>query len=59
MVSAVYFWRAKTEERHMSNDPAYVAYSAWMAQFSPMARFLRGVKGLFPARHKGVPARLA
>ncbi|MBK8630461.1 MAG: protein-S-isoprenylcysteine methyltransferase [Sphingomonadales bacterium] len=59
MVSAVYFWRAKTEERHMSNDPAYVAYSAWMAQFSPMARFLRGMKGLFPARHKGIPARLA
>jgi steroid 5-alpha reductase family enzyme len=59
MVSAVYFWRAKTEERHMSNDPAYVAYAAWMAQYSPMARVLRGVKGLFPARHKGVPARLA
>ncbi|WP_267381570.1 isoprenylcysteine carboxylmethyltransferase family protein [Sphingomonas sp. GC_Shp_6] len=30
VVSGIYYWRAKTEERHLSADPAYVAYSAWM-----------------------------
>ena len=31
LVSAVYYWRAKTEERHLSEEDAkYRAYSAWM-----------------------------
>jgi len=29
-VSGVYYWRAKTEERHLGLDPAYRDYSAWM-----------------------------
>lgn len=29
-VNAIYFLRAKTEERHLSRDPAYVAYSDWI-----------------------------
>lgn len=29
-VSAVYYWRARTEERHLRLDPDYVAYSDWM-----------------------------
>ncbi|MDH7975381.1 isoprenylcysteine carboxylmethyltransferase family protein [Sphingomonas sp. AR_OL41] len=29
-VSGVYYWRAKTEERHLSLDSDYRAYSAWM-----------------------------
>ena len=29
MVSGVYYWRAKTEERHLLADPAYVAYWNW------------------------------
>ena len=29
-VSGVYYWRAKTEERHLGLDPAYREYSAWM-----------------------------
>jgi len=29
-VSGVYYWRAKTEERHLRLDPAYRDYSAWM-----------------------------
>lgn len=33
MVSAVYFWRAKTEEKHLlSEDPKYAEYHAWMAR---------------------------
>ncbi|MDE0877987.1 MAG: DUF1295 domain-containing protein, partial [Sphingomonas bacterium] len=31
-VSGVYYWRAKTEERHLRLDPDYVTYDAWMAR---------------------------
>ncbi|MDV3457997.1 isoprenylcysteine carboxylmethyltransferase family protein [Sphingomonas sp. HF-S4] len=31
-VSGVYYWRARTEERHLGGDPAYREYSAWMAR---------------------------
>lgn len=29
-VSAIYFLRARTEERHLSQDPDYVAYALWV-----------------------------
>lgn len=29
MVSGIYYWRAKTEEKHLLADPAYVAYWNW------------------------------
>jgi protein-S-isoprenylcysteine O-methyltransferase Ste14 len=29
-VNMIYFLRAKTEERHLSRDPTYVAYALWM-----------------------------
>ena len=29
-VNIIYFLRAKTEERHLSRDPAYVEYSNWI-----------------------------
>lgn len=29
-VSAVYFLRARTEERHLSHDPTYVRYALWV-----------------------------
>lgn len=32
-VSAIYYWRAKTEEAHLlAEDPKYRAYAEWMAQ---------------------------
>ena len=37
-VSGVYYWRAKTEERHLRLDPDYVAYDAWMARHGPVPR---------------------
>lgn len=37
-VSGVYYWRAKTEERHLSADPAYRAYDAWMARYGLVPR---------------------
>ena len=44
-VSGIYYWRAKTEEAHLSDDdPTYRAYHAWMAEHglitAPMRRFL-------------------
>ena len=30
LVSGIYFVRARTEERHLSRDPVYVAYALWM-----------------------------
>jgi protein-S-isoprenylcysteine O-methyltransferase Ste14 len=29
-LNAIYFWRARTEERHLSADPTYVAYAEWI-----------------------------
>lgn len=44
-VSGVYFWRAKTEERHLGLDPAYREYSAWMSRRAPVPRFWGWVFG--------------
>ena len=30
MVNLIYFFRAKTEERHLSRDPTYVSYALWI-----------------------------
>ncbi len=45
VVAGVYYWRAKTEERHLSLDPAYRDYSAWMARNGPVPRFFAVVTG--------------
>jgi protein-S-isoprenylcysteine O-methyltransferase Ste14 len=41
-VSTIYFLRAKTEERHLSKDPAYVEYALWMDEHGWL-RFLNRV----------------
>lgn len=41
LVSAVYFWRAKTEERHLlAEDVKYRAYHAWMERNPTITRTL-------------------
>ncbi|WP_375287249.1 methyltransferase family protein [Sphingomonas sp.] len=45
MVSGVYYWRARTEERHLSADPAYRAYYDWMERHGPVPRLFRWVRG--------------
>ncbi|MCH2237765.1 MAG: protein-S-isoprenylcysteine methyltransferase [Blastomonas sp.] len=37
-VSGVYYWRARTEERHLMADPDYAAYAAWMERHGPVPR---------------------
>jgi len=41
LVSGVYYWRAKTEERHLGADPDYRTYSDWMARHGPVPRLFR------------------
>ncbi|HYD37253.1 MAG TPA: protein-S-isoprenylcysteine methyltransferase, partial [Allosphingosinicella sp.] len=41
VVAGVYYWRARTEERHLSADPAYRDYAAWMERNGPLPRLLR------------------
>lgn len=47
-VSAIYYWRAKTEEKHLMADPIYRDYAAWMDEnafiprgFNMIGRFFR------------------
>jgi protein-S-isoprenylcysteine O-methyltransferase Ste14 len=43
-VSGVYYWRARTEERHLSMDPAYRDYAQWMARNGPIPRLFHALK---------------
>ena len=45
MVSGVYYWRARTEERHLMADPVYRDYAAWMERNGPLTRLLRRMSG--------------
>ncbi len=42
LVNFIYFMRAKTEERHLSRDPAYVKYALWMNEHGAL-RFLNRI----------------
>jgi protein-S-isoprenylcysteine O-methyltransferase Ste14 len=53
LVTGVYYWRAKTEEKHLSADPAYRDYAAWMEQNAPLPRLIAKLKA---ARPQAVPA---
>ncbi len=41
LVNAVYYARAKTEERHLMADPRYREYSAWIGEHGVPARIAR------------------
>jgi protein-S-isoprenylcysteine O-methyltransferase Ste14 len=47
LVNAVYWWRAKTEERHLMADPDYVAYAAWIEERGLLPRLRRAVSRRF------------
>lgn len=51
LVSGVYFWRAKTEERHLlAEDAKYRAYHAWMERHGPITRVLGRLAQAFGPR---------
>jgi protein-S-isoprenylcysteine O-methyltransferase Ste14 len=41
VVSGIYYWRARTEERHLGLDPVYRDYSDWIGRRGAVPRFLR------------------
>ncbi len=43
VVSGVYYWRARMEERHLERDPVYCAYSQWIGRNGPLSRLSRGI----------------
>lgn len=45
-VSGIYYWRAKTEERHLLADPAYRTYWEWAQQHALVPRLMRRITGL-------------
>ena len=53
-VSAIYFWRAKTEEAHLlAEDEKYVAYHAWMARHGLITAPLERAKRVLVRRARG------
>mgnify|MGYP002651134077 CR=1 FL=1 len=52
LVSAVYWWRAKTEESHLAADPDYLAYRAWSEGHAPWTRFVARLRRLRPPRDR-------
>jgi protein-S-isoprenylcysteine O-methyltransferase Ste14 len=42
-LNAIYFWRARTEERHLSADPGYLAYARWIDDHGLLRRLGRWI----------------
>jgi protein-S-isoprenylcysteine O-methyltransferase Ste14 len=43
-VGGVYYWRARTEEKHLSADPDYRDYADWMDRHAPLPRLIRRLR---------------
>ncbi|NLR71101.1 DUF1295 domain-containing protein [Novosphingobium sp. ERN07] len=58
MVSGVYYWRARTEEKHLlAEDAKYREYHAWMAEHGPITSALRKLaRAITPKRPVAQPA---
>jgi len=56
LVSGVYYWRARTEERHLMEDPAYREYAAWMARNAPLPRLIAVLRRRWDRPQEAVPA---
>ena len=50
LVSAIYYWRARTEEKHLMADPDYAEYAAWMERNAPIPRFFVKLRRLAGGR---------
>lgn len=59
ITSAIYYWRARTEERHLLDDPDYRAYHGWMAERGVITRALSRMTRRLPARPAPTPPREA
>jgi protein-S-isoprenylcysteine O-methyltransferase Ste14 len=54
--SGIYWWRARTEERHLLHDPDYRAYWHWMERRGPVPRAWRWLTGAEPRAMALMPA---
>ena len=45
-VSGIYYWRAKTEEKHLLADPAYRAYWEWAQEHAFVPKLMSRLTGL-------------
>jgi protein-S-isoprenylcysteine O-methyltransferase Ste14 len=58
-VNTIYFLRARTEERHLSRDPDYVAYALWMNEHGVLRSLGRWIPALaYKAPPEAQPASL-
>ena len=56
-VSAIYFWRAKTEERHLlAEDPKYGAYFEWMERHGVITRRLHRLSTAIKGKRQTLPS---
>ncbi len=46
LVSGIYYWRAKTEEKHLGADAAYAEYAEWMQRNAMVPRAFAALRGL-------------
>jgi hypothetical protein len=46
IVSGIYYWRAKTEEKQLLSDPAYRAYWVWAQAHAPIPRLIAWFSGM-------------
>jgi hypothetical protein len=46
IVSGIYYWRARTEEKHLMADPAYAEYAVWMQRNAMIPRAFTAIRGL-------------
>ena len=59
-VSAIYYWRARTEEKHLlSEDPKYRAYADWMARRGLITRVFHRVGKAVKDRRPALTAQPA
>ena len=56
LVTGVYYWRARTEEKHLSADPAYRDYAEWMERNGPITRLLSRLTARSPWKTAPVAA---
>lgn len=58
VVSAIYYWRARTEEAHLLlEDPKYREYHAWMGEHGLITAPLRRIGGVIARRGADAPQR--
>ncbi len=54
LLNGVYYLRARTEERHLSHDPTYVAYALWINEHGMLRKLGRAMPWLRYREGEGI-----